>query len=142
APDPHPHGVALLESGDERRQVLFGKARIEGERPGALSGNLRFVLNRDDRQRAVVEGTLKGEKLDLSWLAGAPASLERLAPSADGSTLRIGEATLDWATQRFTLRGEAKRGANGPVLDATIDSEGVLVDALLPKQAAKPAPAK
>jgi len=106
---------------------------------GALNGDLRFVVDRDDRQRSSVEGTLKGEKVDLSWLAGAPASVERLDLSADGGTLRIAEASVNWAGQRATLRGEVKRSAKGPVVQATIDSDGVLVDALLPKQAAKPA---
>jgi hypothetical protein len=109
---------------------------------GAVNGDLRFVVDRDDPQRSSAEGTLKAEKLDLSWLAGVPASVERLDVSADGATLRIGEASVNWAGQRATLRGEAKRSADGPVLQATIDSEGVLVDALIPKRAAQPPPAK
>src|SRR5436190_5739903 len=51
---------------------------------GAVNGKLRFVVDPEDRQRSTVEGTLKGEKLDLTWLAGAPASIERLDLSADG----------------------------------------------------------
>jgi uncharacterized protein involved in outer membrane biogenesis len=109
---------------------------------GAMSGSLRFLVDRGDRSRSTVEGELKGEGVDLSWLAGAPASLERLDVSADGGVLRIGEVSVNWAGQRATLRGEVQRRANGPVVNATVESAGIVVDALLPKQAAAKPPAK
>src|SRR6267142_1194154 len=96
---------------------------------------------------AVLEGSYSGT-LDSRTIAGmlksaaAPARVERLEVSADGGVLRIGEASVNWAGQRATLRGEVKRGANGPVVNATIESPGVLVDALLPKQTAAKPPAK
>lgn len=114
--------AALLKAGAARR--------------GAISGDLRFRFDRAQPRRTSGEGTLKAEDLDLSWLAGKPAKLERLDLSAGDAGLRIAEATVEWAGQRATLRGGAKRTADGPVIDAVIDSPGVLVDALLPKKPA------
>jgi AsmA-like C-terminal region len=107
---------------------------------GALSGELAFTFDHADRRRTMVEGALKAENLDLSWLAGKPAKLEHMDLRAAGDSLHIGEATLEWAGQRATLRGDAKRGPNGPVLNAQIESPGIVVDGLLPpKQEAKEA---
>ena len=99
---------------------------------GAITGDMRVTYDTTRTRRTTATGALKGEKIDLSWLAGRPASVERIDLSADGDTLRIAEATVDWAGQRATLRGELKRTASGPVVDAQIDSPGVVVDALLP----------
>jgi len=110
---------------------------------GAVHGDLSFVFDRAQPRRTTAQGTLEGEALDLTWLAGRPAKIERIALAADGDSLRIGEATGEYAGQRAVLRGVFKRTADGPVIDAVIDSPGVLVDALLPKKAAKPpAPGK
>jgi len=100
---------------------------------GAVSGDLRFAYDPAEPRRTSAEGNLKGEHVDLSWAAGVPAEIERLDISADGNAVRIAEASVQWAGQRATLRGEAKRGPQGPVIDAEIESPGVLVDALLPK---------
>ena len=129
-------------SGTLDSRTIAGMLKSAAAPAGAVSGSLRFLVDRGDRSRSMVEGELKGEAVDLSWLAGAPASLERLEVSADGGVLRIGEASVNWAGQRATLRGEVKRGANGPVVNATVESAGVLVDALLPKQTAAKPPAK
>jgi uncharacterized protein involved in outer membrane biogenesis len=100
---------------------------------GAMSGKLHFTFDRNQPQRTAVEGTLKGENVDLSWLAGQPAKLERLDLAADGMNVQINEATVDWASQRATLRGTGARSDGGLVIDAQIESPGVVVDALLPK---------
>jgi len=104
---------------------------------GEVSGDLRFRIDREQRSRSMAQGTLKGQNLDLSALAGQPAKLERLELSADGAAVRIGEAALDWNGQRVALRGDLKRGAEGPVIDAQVDSPGILIDALLPKTPAQ-----
>jgi uncharacterized protein involved in outer membrane biogenesis len=116
--------AALLKAGATRR--------------GAISGDLRFRFDRAQPRRTSGEGTLKGEDLDLSWLAGKPAKLERLDLSADDTGVRIAEASVEWGGQRATLHGTAKRSADGPVIDAVIDSPGIVVDALLPKKPAAP----
>jgi hypothetical protein len=110
---------------------------------GALSGQLLFRFDRKQPERTSAEGSLKGENLDLTWLAGKPAKVSRIDLSADDAGLKIGEAAVEWAGQRATLRGTAKHGEKGPVIDAEIDSPGVLVDAFLPekpKEPAKPSP--
>ncbi len=107
---------------------------------GAVSGEMRFAYDRADPRRATAEGTLKGEHIDLSWAAGVPAEVERLDLSADGNVVRIAEASVQWAGQRASVRGEAKRGPHGPVIDAQIESPGVRVDALLPKPGDDKAP--
>lgn len=99
---------------------------------GELKGDLRFTLDTAYRRRTTALGMLKGEKIDLSWLAGKPARIERLDLSASGEAMHIAEATIDWAEQRATVRGDITRTPTGPVIDAQIDSPGIVVDALLP----------
>ena len=113
--------------------ILVGTAELTG----ALNGDLRFTYDHANRRRSSASGTLRGDKIDLSWLAGKPANIERIDLSADGESLRIAEATVQWAGQRATLRGDIKRTAAGPVVDAQIDSPGVVVDALLPEKKEK-----
>jgi len=113
---------------------------------GSATGDLRFTYDRDNPRRTTADGHLKGEALDLAWLLRRPVKIDRIDLAADGSSLRIGEATINWAEQRATIRGEVKLGASGPVVDAQLDSPGINLDALLPsgsKTAAdvKPAPA-
>jgi hypothetical protein len=98
---------------------------------GAVAGDLRFVVDRENPSRTTAEGNLKGAALDLSWLLRRPVKIDRIDLAADGSGLRIGEASINWAGQRATIRGEVKHGASGPVIDAQLDSPGVNLDALL-----------
>ena len=106
---------------------------------GMISGEFAFTVDPDRPRDAAADGMLKAENLDLSWLAGKPAKLEHMELSASAGTVRIGDATVDWAGQRASLKGEMKRTADGPIVDARIDSPGILVDALLPKTEEKPA---
>jgi hypothetical protein len=101
---------------------------------GAAAGDLRVVFDQENPRRTSAEGHLKGEALDLAWLLRRPVTIDRIDLASDGTTLRVGEATINWAGQRATIRGEVKRGASGPVIDAQLDSPGVLVDALLPPE--------
>lgn len=111
-------------------------------REGSVNGKLRFAFDRNRPRDASAEGNLKGESLDLSWLAGHPARIERIDLAAAGASLRIREAVVNWAGQQATIRGEVKQGANGPVIDAQLDTPGIDVDALLAaKNGSKKAPA-
>jgi uncharacterized protein involved in outer membrane biogenesis len=105
---------------------------------GAVAGDLRFAFDRDNPQRASAEGSLKGEGIDLAWLIGRPVTIERLDLVADGASLRIHDATINWAGQRATKRGEVRRGASGLVIDAQLDSPGIILDALFEPGAAAP----
>ena len=104
-----------------------------GRRSGALDGDVRFSYDESARRRATASGALKGEKLDLSWLAHKPAMVEKIEVSADGNTLSVAEATVEWAGQRATLRGTLSRSEQGPLVDAQIDSPGIVLDELLRK---------
>ena len=101
---------------------------------GRTTGDLRFTVDRERPQRTVHDGKLSVEALDLEWLLQQPVVIDRIDLEADGSSLRIGEATIKWAGQRATIRGEVKYGAGGPVINAQFDSPGVIVDALLPRE--------
>ena len=99
---------------------------------GGASGDLRFSFDRKHPERVSADGRLKGEAIDLEWLLGRPVKIESVDLEAGGDSLRIHEAAVNWAGQRFRLRGEVKRGAGVPVIDAQLDSQGVVLDALLP----------
>jgi hypothetical protein len=105
---------------------------------GTVAGDFRFVFDRDNPQRASAEGSLKCEGLDLAWLIGQPVTIERLDLTADGASMRIQDATVNWSGQRASKRGEIKRGASGLVIDAQLDSPGIILDVLLEPGAAAP----
>jgi hypothetical protein len=110
-----------------------------GERPGRAEGDFRVTIDRDLRGRSTAHGRLVGERIRLDRLLGKPLLIERLELDADGQRLRVNEASLDYADQKATIRGEVRQEASGPVIDAQIDSPGIVLDALLPARS-EPAP--
>ncbi|HEY6240312.1 MAG TPA: AsmA-like C-terminal domain-containing protein, partial [Burkholderiales bacterium] len=105
---------------------------------GSASGDLRLAFDRDKPGRGTGQGNLNGEDIDLTWLLARPVKIARVDLAADGASLRIREASVIWAEQRATLHGEVRRGTAGPVIDAQIDSPGIVVDALLPPEDKSP----
>jgi len=101
---------------------------------GVARGTLRLSVDRKRPQRSVAEGRLRVEALDLTWLAGAKVLLKSIDFSADRSTLRIAEAQLEWQEQPVSLSGEIRSTDQGPVIDARLESPGVVVERLLPAE--------
>ncbi len=99
---------------------------------GIVQGNLRLTVDRARPRRSVATGNLRVDSLDLTWLAGKRAIVEHIDLTSDETTVRIAEARLDWQEQRFNLRGEVLRTAAGPVINARLESPGVVLDKLLP----------
>jgi uncharacterized protein involved in outer membrane biogenesis len=108
-------------------------AALKGEKlpSGAVHGDLQFSFDRRHPERFSADGGLKGEAIELERLLGRPVTIDSFDLEADGGSLRVREAAVNWAEQRFKLQGEVSRGAAGPVIDAQLDSPGVVVDALL-----------
>ena len=100
---------------------------------GRVNGKLRLTLDRAQPRRTVGEGRLRAEALDLTWLAGKRAIVERIDLTAEPSGARVVDARFDWEEQLVNLRGEVKRTAQGPVIDARLESPGVVLDRLLPE---------
>jgi len=133
----------LLEgrfSGSLQSTSIGAALRSASVPSGGGSGDLRFRVDLRHPERFLAVGKLRGESIDLSWLLARPVTIERVDLDADGTKLRIGQASVSWSGQRFTLRGDLARAADGaPVIDAQLESPGVVVDALLPKAGAKQA---
>jgi uncharacterized protein involved in outer membrane biogenesis len=116
-------------------------AALKGEKlpSGAVYGDLQFSFDRRHPERMSGDGSLKGEAIDLEWLLGRPVKIDSVDLQAGANSLRVREAAVSWAEQRFKLQGEVSRGAAGPVIDAQLDSPGVVVDALLASESGKKA---
>jgi uncharacterized protein involved in outer membrane biogenesis len=99
---------------------------------GIVQGNLRLTVDRAQPRRSVATGNLRVDSLDLTWLTGKRAIVERVELTADETIVRIADARLDFQEQRFNLRGEVQRTANGPVINARLESPGVTLDNLVP----------
>ena len=136
----------LLEgrfSGSLQSTSIGAALRSAGVPSGGGSGDLRFRVDLRHPERFSAEGKLKIESMDLSGLLARPVTIERVDLDADGAKLNIRQASVNWAGQRFALRGDVARAADGaPVIDAQLESPGVVVDALLPKAGAKQAAAE
>jgi len=110
---------------------------------GGFSGDLQSRFDLDHPERFSATGKLAGASVDLAWLLSRPVAVERFDVQADGQKLRVREASVNWASQRFALRGEVARAADGaPIIDAQIESPGIVVDALLQRAEAKAPPAE
>ena len=109
-------------------------AQSAGEHPGRAEGDIRATIDRDLRGRSTAQGRFIGQRIRLDWLLGMPLRLEQIDLDADGNSLRVNEATIANAEQKATLRGEARRSSTGLVIDAEIESPGIVLDALLPEQ--------
>ena len=99
---------------------------------GTARGELRGTIDRKNPERTSAEGHLRIEALDLSWLAGKKALIERAEIIAEGTGGRITGARFGWEDQFFELRGEGRRTAKGTVIDGRIESAGVMLERLLP----------
>lgn len=99
---------------------------------GTAQGELRATIDRKDPARTIAEGRLRIAALDLSWLAGKKAVIERAEIVSDRSATRVSGARFGWEDQYFELSGEGRRTEQGPVIDARVESAGVDVLRLLP----------
>lgn len=125
--------------------VLTGRSHaslyrsVRGEHPGRVSGTFAATVDRDQPGRFRAQGQLAGRDLHLEELLGYPLVIERIDLDGDGPTLHVQVAEFDYAGQKATLRGQVQRRETGPVIDAQLETPGVLVDALLPPDAERAA---
>jgi hypothetical protein len=99
---------------------------------GSAQGELRVTIDRKRPERTLTEGKLRIEALDLSWLAGSKVLIERAEIVGKGTGARITGARFGWEDQFFELRGEGRRTDQGPVIEARLESDGVMLERLLP----------
>ena len=99
---------------------------------GSAQGELRLTIDRKFPERTLGEGRLRIEALDLSWLAGKKAVIERAELFAEPTGVRIGQARFGWEDQFFDLSATWRRTEEGPVIEARVESAGVLLERLLP----------
>ena len=104
---------------------------------GSAQGKFQLTVDRAQPARTVADGSLRVEALDLAWLAGKRAIIEHADLRAEPTGARIVDARIDLEQQVINLQGEIKRTAQGPVIDARLASDGVVLDRLLPEPPAE-----
>jgi uncharacterized protein involved in outer membrane biogenesis len=109
---------------------------------GSVTGDLRLRMDQRDPELTSANGHLHVASIDLSRLLGRPVRVERLDFSADAARWRLNEALIAVAKQTLTLSGDARRGPDGVVIDAEIETAGLTLDALLPPAQPDKAPKK
>jgi uncharacterized protein involved in outer membrane biogenesis len=119
-------------SGTLNDRSISAMLKDGGEHPGVIDGDLRMTVDLDRHERSSAEGHLSARAVDLSWLLARSISVPRADLRADGGTLRVRDAVVNWAQQVATIDGEIKFGAAGAVVNARVDSLGLALDALLP----------
>jgi hypothetical protein len=107
---------------------------------GIAQGDLRVTIDRKQPQNSIAQGRIQFEALDLSWLAGRKVLIERVSLSAEGDDVRVVDGRFAVEDQQFELRGEGRRTAQGPVVQARLESPGIVLERLLPPAAEKPPP--
>ncbi|MFL6581948.1 MAG: AsmA-like C-terminal domain-containing protein [Burkholderiales bacterium] len=103
--------------------------------PGVIQGDMQLTVDLARQGRARAKGHLGAQGLDLTSLLSQPVVIERLELEADGPSLHIRQAAVNLAQQPINISGDVKRGEHGAVIDAQIDSPGIVLDALLPQKA-------
>ena len=135
-------GKDLLQvgfSGVLHGQSLAALRRQPEPRSGRIQGNLRVAVDRASPSRSEAEGKLEVAALDLSVLLGQPATIERADLAAEGGVLRIGKARVVVDEQVLEASGEIRRTGEGPVIDARLESPGLVMARLAPpKKAGEP----
>jgi AsmA-like C-terminal region/AsmA family len=138
---------------DARSDAVLS-ARLAGQRIEAtFSGKLHGAsiaamlkstpsdsVDRAQAQNSIGQGRLEIEALDLTWLAGRKVLIERVDLSAEGDGVRVVQGRFAVEDQQFELRGESRRTAQGPVIQARLESPGVVLQRLLPPPAEKSTP--
>ncbi len=112
--------------------------RPEGD-SGIAQGELKLTIDRAQPQNSVADGRLRIDGLDLTWLAGRKALVERVDLVVEPAGLRIAEAQFNVDDQVVRLRGNIRRSEQGPIIEAAIESPGIVLDRLLTAPAEKPA---
>lgn len=107
---------------------------------GIAQGEFRVTLDRAQPQNSIGEGKLQIEALDLTWLAGRKVLVDRVTLTAEPDGVRVVDGRFAVEDQQFELRGEGRRTAQGPVIQARLESPGIVLDRLLPPPAEKPVP--
>lgn len=118
-------------SGVLHAQSVASLRRKPEPRTGRMQGELRFAI---DHAKSSAEGKLEIAALDLSVLAGKPALVERVDLVAGGNVLRIDRARAVIDEQVVELSGEIRATDQGPVVDARLESPGVVLARLAPPQ--------
>jgi len=107
---------------------------------GTARGELRITVDRAQPQNSIAEGKLQIDALDLTWLAGRKLLIERVGLTAEPDGVRVVDGRFAVEDQQFELRGEGRRTAQGPVIQARLESPGIVLERLLPPPAEKPVP--
>ncbi|HSA91324.1 MAG TPA: AsmA-like C-terminal region-containing protein, partial [Burkholderiales bacterium] len=99
---------------------------------GVAQGDFRVTVDRAQPQESIGQGRLQIEALDLAWLAGRKLRIESVSLSAEGDDLRVVQGRFAVEDQQFELRGEGRRTAQGPVIQARLESPGIDLERLRP----------
>ena len=130
------HLIQANFAGSLFARSIAGMFKRAGEAQGQVTGDLRVTFNPEHREDSFAQGHVLAETFNLGDLLDTPVSVERLELTASGSSLQIHEAVLRWGKQLAKISGELTRGDKGLVINAELDSPGILVDALLPARVA------
>jgi len=103
-----------------------------GQHTGHGSGDLRVVFDREHAENSRGAGRFAGENMDIGFLTGQPMTLQRIDLEADAHAIRVKDAEIIWAGQPATIKGDLVHSADGPVVNADLQSSGIVLDALLP----------
>lgn len=104
---------------------------------GIAHGELRVMVDRARAQDSIAEGRIQVEALDLTWLAGRKLVIERVGLTAEPDGVRVVDGRFAVEDQQFELRGEGRRTPQGPVVQARLESPGIVLERLLPPAAEK-----
>jgi hypothetical protein len=107
---------------------------------GIAQGDFRVTVDRAQPQNSIGEGRLRIQALDLSWLVGRKVLIDSVSLTAEPDGVRVVDGRFAVEDQQFELRGEGRRTAQGPVVQARLESPGIVLERLLPPPAEKPAP--
>jgi uncharacterized protein involved in outer membrane biogenesis len=127
-------------SGTLAGRSIFALFPDRDTHPGVVSGEMEMTLDLDLRGRTTAEGRLTARDVDLARAIDRPVRINRLTIEADGQTLHIRESQIDWSQQIISVTGNVRRSGRTAVIDADLESPGVVLDALLPAEETGPPP--
>ncbi|HYL18734.1 MAG TPA: AsmA-like C-terminal domain-containing protein, partial [Burkholderiales bacterium] len=113
-------------------ETINAMLKYPGQHIGHGSGDLRVSFDREHAENSRGAGRFTGENMNIGFLVDQPMILQRLDLEADAQAIRVKDAEVTWAGQPATIKGDLVHGESGPVVNAELQSSGIVLDALLP----------
>jgi uncharacterized protein involved in outer membrane biogenesis len=104
---------------------------------GWIKGDFRTHVQLDQYWKSTAQGHLEGANFIIPVPMNVPIKVRRVILSAEGKTLKVESAALNWGENNFDIKGNVKAAPDGFHLDMDLYADAIKVETIK-KNLAKP----